>query len=543
MLSTLFIVVIALFLFGYVAVPLLWPGQADPLPNFRDPVTQDLEEERDALFRAIRELDVREDLPEARRAELRARYEAKAAKVLRALDEREAALAGRPVATPAPARARRAPFAALSLLGLMGASALLLGGYVLPRVGQEATVTTADATQLAAARSLQTLQRAADRDPSADNLMALANAYWNANEADGAKATYERVTNEITPAPALAYRRLGFLALQDDLNVALSYLQKAKDADPNDLDTLFALGEVYFALDRIDEAVGSWNAFLAAPGGAGDEEVLARLENAQTVAPLVAAVNQDPSETNLVALGDFYWSREDRDRAANAYFRVLTEANPENPVALSRVGQILFFSGRTDDAVAVLERAREADDRDLQTLLFLGNGYFTLGNYEGAISAWERYVAVAGGPAAAGRVPSLIEDAKARLAGGATGGSSVGEAPVTTPGMTSNTPSDVAPNTAPSTASGETLTTVSGEGVYAARCASCHGAAGGGGAGPRIAENARAADADYVARVVKNGRGMMPAFGNVLSDAEVEAVVRYTIGLSRGGQVSQAGQP
>ena len=385
MLSTVFIVVIALFLFGYVAVPLLWPGQADPLPNFRDPVTQDLEEERDALFRAIRELDVREDLPDARRAELRARYEAKAAKVLRALDEREAALAGRPVATPAPVRARRAPFAALSLLGLMGASALLLGGYVLPRVGEQATVTTADAAQLAAARSLRTLQRAADSDPSADNLMALANAYWDANEADGAKTTYERVTNTVTPAPALAYRRLGLLALQDDLNVALSYLQKSKDADPNDLDTLFALGEVYFALDRIDEAVGSWNAFLAAPGGAGNEEVLTRLENARTVAPLVAAVEQDPSEANLLALGDFYWSREDRDRAANTYFRVLTEANPENPVALSRVGQILFFTGRTDDAVAVLERAREADDRDLQTLLFLGNGYFTLGNYEQAI--------------------------------------------------------------------------------------------------------------------------------------------------------------
>ena len=30
MLSTLLVVVIALFLFGYVAVPLLWPGGARP---------------------------------------------------------------------------------------------------------------------------------------------------------------------------------------------------------------------------------------------------------------------------------------------------------------------------------------------------------------------------------------------------------------------------------------------------------------------------------------------------------------------------------
>ncbi len=532
MLSTLLIVLVTLFLCAYVAVPLLWPGQADPLPDFRDPVTQDLEEERDALFRAIRELDVREDLPEARRAELRARYEAKAAKVLRALDEREAALAGRPVVTPAPARARRAPVAALSLLGLMGVSALLLGGYVLPRVGEQATVTTADAGQLAAARSLQTLQRAADRDPSADNLLALADAYWQAGEADGAKTVYERITNEITPAPALAYRRLGFLALQDDLNVALAYLQKAKDADPNDLDTLFALGEVYFALDRTDEAVDSWNAFLAAPGGAGNAEVEARLETAQAVAPLVAAVNNDPSEANLAALGDFYWSLEDRERAANAYFRVLTEANPENPVALSRVGQVLFFSGRTDDAVAVLERARGADDTDLQTLLFLGNGYFTLGAYEQAIGAWERYVEVAGGPTAAGRVPSLIEDARARLAGGTTGGTSTSDAPANA------APSAVAPNE-----SNETVMTVSGEGVYAARCAGCHGAAGGGGAGPKLVGNARAADTDRLTRVIQNGRGMMPAFGSVLTKAELEAVVQYVSGTLSQGEPSQASRP
>ena len=90
----------------------LVPDQADPLPNLRDPITQDLEEERDALFRAIQELDARADLPEQRRAELHTRYEAKAAKVLRALDERQAELRGQtPVkrpATPAPRALRRA---------------------------------------------------------------------------------------------------------------------------------------------------------------------------------------------------------------------------------------------------------------------------------------------------------------------------------------------------------------------------------------------------------------------------------------------------
>ncbi len=49
-----------------------------------------------------------------------------------------------------------------------------------------------------------------------------------------------------------------------------------------------------------------------------------------------------------------------------------------------------------------------------------------------------------------------------------------------------------------------------GTAVYAANCASCHGAAGGGGIGPslRVAGLTRAS----VAAIVKNGKGAMPAF-------------------------------
>jgi mono/diheme cytochrome c family protein len=72
---------------------------------------------------------------------------------------------------------------------------------------------------------------------------------------------------------------------------------------------------------------------------------------------------------------------------------------------------------------------------------------------------------------------------------------------------------------------------VLGREVYAARCASCHGESGGGGAGPsvrgeRIVE--RYPDiADQIA-VVADGRNGMPAFEDVLSPEQIEAVVRYT---------------
>ena len=69
-----------------------------------------------------------------------------------------------------------------------------------------------------------------------------------------------------------------------------------------------------------------------------------------------------------------------------------------------------------------------------------------------------------------------------------------------------------------------------GERVFARNCASCHGRDGGGGVGPKLA-NGRVAErypdpSDHRAIVV-NGRGVMPPWGDMLSDQEIDAVVRY----------------
>lgn len=69
-----------------------------------------------------------------------------------------------------------------------------------------------------------------------------------------------------------------------------------------------------------------------------------------------------------------------------------------------------------------------------------------------------------------------------------------------------------------------------GRDVFASRCSNCHGSAGGGGTGPRLAgtvEDTYPDPADQEA-VVREGRRSMPAFGGSLSNAEIEAAVRYT---------------
>ena len=412
--TLIFIAVLAALLFIYLAVPLLLPGQSDALPDQRDPVTQDLEEERDALLRAIRELDARTDLPAARRDALRGRYEAKAAKVLRALDERHEQVP--PVRAYRQAQTKRLglPLTALALLGAG------LGGAAWFAYSAPPEVVTADGSApVLSGRELTARERAAERDPSEENLLELADGYWRVENGERAKTVYQRVVSEVVPVPAVAYQRLGFLALQEDVGEALRYLELARSADPENLETLYFLGEVYYANQDMAAAAEAWESYLAAPGGAGDAEVEGRLALARTYAPLHAAVERNPSEANLLALADSYWTNQERGRAVDYYFEVLSENDPNNPTALSRVGQQLFFGGRNEDAIAVLGRAREVAPDDLPTLLFLGNAHFSLGQYRKAIGVWQRYVEAAGGPERAGRVPSLIADARERLRTGA----------------------------------------------------------------------------------------------------------------------------
>lgn len=505
--SLVIIVLLALILFALVVLPLLVPSYRDPLPDTRDPVLLDLEEEREALFRAIRELDAREDLSAERREALRQRYEAKAAKVLRRLDEVQA---HRPAPPPPPQRALRY-WPLVALLGVTVISAAMLGNFVLPRIGQDATVTTADPTLLALGRELQQLERAARDNPGASTLLALGDAYWRLGELEQAARTYERLIAEVSPVPAIAYRRLGFLMLHTDIAEAVPYLTEAVRLDPNDADSLFALAEIHFALGDVDAAIGYWQAFLATPGGRGDAEVAARLAMVSELAPLLKEAQREPGEASFLALADALWERDERDQAADVYFQVLTGFNPNSPQALSRLGVALFFSGDNDSAMLLLERARTLRPDDLETLLFLGNAYYSAERFDAAIEAWQDYVEAAGGPEYAGRVPSLMASAQERQRG------------LTPPGE------------------------AGAAALFAANCASCHGALGQGGMTlsggvqvpvPPLTDNPNAADFESVRALLLAGRGAMPSFAH-LGDDKLTELARYVTQTLYPGEASR----
>ncbi len=548
MLTFVIVALLLLVTLAYAAVPLLARKAVDPLPDDRDPILVDLEEERDALLRAIRELDGRADLEASRRDALRARYEAKAGQVLRALEAQRATLASQRAgaeraasARPAPkrARGRRLPWGTLGLLGIAVATAASLGTWVLPRVGQ-GTVTTSFESDLQAATALRDLQRAADRDPDVPNLMALADAYWGLQDAESAESTYRRVltvaTNDAAGLPpALAYKRLALLTVPTDLAGARDLLVEARGIDPTDAETLFAIGELSFALGDLDASAEGFRAYLATPAGADDGDALARLELVEAIGPATTALEQERSADNLLALADVYWTSGAQDQAVELYFEVLTDHDPFASVALARTGQLLFVRGRTDDAVAVLERAAVAAGGlaglEPQATLFLGNAYAIQGDDAGAVRAWQAHVDAVG-VEAAGRVTGLIEGAQARLAGTeAAADAPVGATAATPPAPDAEAPTalDAPDPAAVATAAlddPQQLIEV-GATLYAANCATCHGSTGQGGVGPRLTGNARAGNEANVRSVVRFGRGVMPGFGATLAEPEIEVLVRW----------------
>ena len=72
---------------------------------------------------------------------------------------------------------------------------------------------------------------------------------------------------------------------------------------------------------------------------------------------------------------------------------------------------------------------------------------------------------------------------------------------------------------------------VEGRDIYTRNCASCHGPAGDGGVGLKLSEGAvieTFADIEAQIELVRDGRNNMPAYGDRLTEEQIDAVVRYT---------------
>jgi len=71
---------------------------------------------------------------------------------------------------------------------------------------------------------------------------------------------------------------------------------------------------------------------------------------------------------------------------------------------------------------------------------------------------------------------------------------------------------------------------VEGQKIYSQNGASCHGTAGGGGYGPKLAGvvSTKYPNIDDQIAVITNGKGGMPSFSKKLTSEQITAVTRYT---------------
>jgi mono/diheme cytochrome c family protein len=71
---------------------------------------------------------------------------------------------------------------------------------------------------------------------------------------------------------------------------------------------------------------------------------------------------------------------------------------------------------------------------------------------------------------------------------------------------------------------------MSGAQLFSDNCESCHGANGTGGhVGPDLQKSSVAESLAKVEKQVRNGKGVMPSFSNVLSDEEIDTVAHYVV--------------
>ena len=125
-------------------------------------------------------------------------------------------------------------------------------------------------------------------------------------------------------------------------------------------------------------------------------------------------------------------------------------------------------------------------------------------------------------------IAAMVLAVVAAACGGATNQTiTPGESPTSAAPLPSVSPTGGGTPTGTPTGGGTATPSADGAAIFAADCATCHGAKGTGGFGPNIT-NIR--DLARVKNQVENGGAQMPAFKGQLTPAEIQAVATFVAG-------------
>jgi Tfp pilus assembly protein PilF len=182
-------------------------------------------------------------------------------------------------------------------------------------------------------------------------------------------AGIERWTNAIAMGGDnfSAHFELATLAEQrDELSLAAEHFEKAWRLLPDRRSVLVDLGRVWKAMDRTEDATAALLA--AARGGEPRAAEMARelLPDRYPFVPeFQAAVKLDPGNVELRSELAFLLLRMDQQPAAEEQFRVLVDEAPDDLLAATQLGFLLYGRGENDAAQPLFDRVLAGKDEEL----------------------------------------------------------------------------------------------------------------------------------------------------------------------------------
>lgn len=170
---------------------------------------------------------------------------------------------------------------------------------------------------------------------------------------------------EQDPVLATSFRNIGLVNLHHHrLSEALAALERARDLDTDDGKTWELLGRAYALGERRSEAIAAYDRAI--------ELQPARAELFHNLAVLHEANGQM--------------------KEAERLYRKAIRRDPEQEKALYNLGYLLLEQERWAEAVTVIEDLLEKAPGQVLAYVNLANAYLNLGDAEGAIEAYERFL-------------------------------------------------------------------------------------------------------------------------------------------------------
>jgi tetratricopeptide (TPR) repeat protein len=207
-------------------------------------------------------------------------------------------------------------------------------------------------------------------DPAADARVGhlLGVAHYHANQPARAIALLTAAVDRLPPGSiekVEATQVLGLaLYLSGRIADALPYLERTREAAPDNPELAYVLGMAYIQTRQLEKARQAW---------------------ARTFAV-------DPASASAHLLTAQMMIRAQLDDLAEAELRLAQKQDPRLPHVHYLLGQTALFRGQLDDSIALFKKELEINPADSMALLRLGDAYVRQMKWSEAISVLQRSV-------------------------------------------------------------------------------------------------------------------------------------------------------